>query len=54
MQVMTKEQSDMLDKLVRLARGDALLVEEAIRACAGFDSDANLEDVVQYIVKKNE
>lgn len=54
MKVMTKEQSELLDKLVRLARGNALLVEEAIIECAGFDSDANLEDVVQYIVEKNE
>lgn len=50
---MTKKQSELLDKLVRLARGDALLVEEAIRECAGFDEEAKLEDVVQYIVKKH-
>lgn len=41
----------MLDKLVKLANGDALLVEKAIRETAECENESKLEDVVQYIVK---
>lgn len=50
MRVMTEEQSEMLDKLVRLARGDALLVEKAIRETSPGEDAAKLEDIVRYIV----
>jgi hypothetical protein len=47
---MTQEQSEMLDKLVRLANGDALLVEQAIRETSAGEDASKLEDIVQYIV----
>lgn len=50
MRVMTEEQSEMLDKLVRVARGDALLVEQAIRETSAGEDASRLEDVVRYIV----
>lgn len=50
MRVMTQEQSKMLDKLVRLANGDALLVEQAIRETSAGEDASKLEDIVRYIV----
>lgn len=52
MRVMTKEQSEMLDKLLQVAFGDARLVNEAIREAARARSDStNLEDIVNYILE---
>ncbi len=51
MRVMTEKQSEMLDKLVRLANGDALLVERAIRETSPGEDAAKLEDIVRFIVK---
>lgn len=49
MRVMSKKQEAVLQKLVRLAKGDSLLVERAIRK-AGTDAKApTLGEVVSYI-----
>ncbi len=51
MKVMSKEQSILIDKLMRIAYGDALLMEEAIRISGRYKEAALLEDVVRYILK---
>lgn len=49
MRVMSKKQEDVLQKLIRLAKGDSLLVERAIRN-AGTEAKApTLGEVVSYI-----
>jgi hypothetical protein len=48
---MTKKQEQVLHRLVRLAQGDPLLVERALRATADEDKISNLGDVVTYITK---
>ncbi len=49
MRVMSKKQGAVLQKLVRLARGDSLLVERAIRK-AGREAQApTLGEVITYI-----
>lgn len=47
----TMKSSELFDRLVEIANGDARLVEDAIRASAtGPDREADLKDVVHYIL----
>lgn len=49
MRVMSKKQEAVLQKLLRLARGDSLLVERAIRQ-SGNDAQApTVDEVISYI-----
>ncbi|UGY27182.1 hypothetical protein HU675_0010715 [Bradyrhizobium septentrionale] len=49
--LVTMKSSELFDRLVEIANGDARLVEEAIRASATApDGEADLKDVVQYIM----
>jgi hypothetical protein len=48
---MTKNRASIvIDKLIRLARGDLDLVQKAIHVSATGKDKAPLEDVVKYIV----
>ena len=49
MRVMSREQSELLEKLVTLANGDALLVEDAIWQAAKGKESAKLSEIVEYI-----
>ena len=51
MRVMSKIQEQVLQQLVRLAKGDPLLVERALRAAGKEKEDATLSDVIAYIKK---
>ena len=52
MRVMSREQSELLEKLVTLARGDVLLVEDAIWAAAKGKESAKLSEIVDYIKER--
>tara|TARA_R110000824_G_C15221646_1_gene677624 strand:- start:3911 stop:4165 length:255 start_codon:yes stop_codon:yes gene_type:complete len=52
MRVMSKEQSEILDKLTKLAYGDFNLVEEAITACSAGTMTAPLAEVIAYIERR--
>jgi len=55
MQVMTKQEATLLDKLVELAGGDAQLVERAMRKAAKKSKNGVvLSDVIDYIEKEKE
>lgn len=49
MRVMSKKQEAVLQKLVRLAKGDSLLVERAIRRASDETKTRSLGDVIDYI-----
>jgi len=49
MRVMSKKQEDVLQKLIRLAKGDSLLVERAIRNAGRETKAATLAEVIAYI-----
>jgi hypothetical protein len=52
MRVTTPEQAELIDKLVKIAKGDIDLVQEAIRAnSTGPDVAADLDKVVAYILE---
>lgn len=51
MRVMTRKQTDVLEKLVRLAYGDRRLVEEAIRRVADNRGVSDLDRIISYIEK---
>ena len=51
MRVMTRKQTDVLEKLVRLAYGDRRLVEEAIRRAADSHGVSDLDHIIAYIEK---
>jgi hypothetical protein len=52
MRVMSREQAELLQQLVALARGDMLLVEDAIWAAAKGKESAKLSDIVEYIKRR--
>lgn len=54
MRVMSKKQEAVLQKLVRLAKGDSLLVERAIRNAGSEAKAATLSDVITYIKHETE
>jgi hypothetical protein len=49
MRVMSREQSELLEKLVTLAGGNVLLVEDAIWQAAKGKESAKLSEIVDYI-----
>jgi hypothetical protein len=49
MRVMSKKQEGVLQKLIRLANGDSLLVERAIRNAGTAAKPPTLSEVVSYI-----
>jgi hypothetical protein len=49
MRVMSKKQEAVLQKLIRLAKGDSLLVERAIRKAGSEAKPASLGEVITYI-----
>jgi hypothetical protein len=49
MRVMSKKQEEVLHQLVRLAKGDFLLVERAMREAGREEHAPTLEDMVSYI-----
>ncbi len=49
MRVMSKKQEAVLQKLIRLAKGDSLLVERAIRKSGSEAKAASLGEVITYI-----
>jgi hypothetical protein len=51
MRAMTREQQLRLSKLLKIAHGDSLLVEKALRAKANTEQGPELEEVVKYIEK---
>lgn len=48
--LVTMQNSELIDKLVTIANGNIELVQQAIRAAAGPSGEADLGQVVQYIV----
>jgi hypothetical protein len=48
--LVTMKNSELIDKLVLIANGDIDLVNAAIRYCAKGDEEADLKEVVDYIV----
>jgi hypothetical protein len=48
--LVTMKNSELIDQLVLIANGDIDLVSRAIRACAKADEEADLKEVVDYIV----
>lgn len=50
--LITVQNSELIDKLVMIAKGDVELVHEAIRACAGPTGAADLKRVVDYITAR--
>lgn len=49
MRVMSKKQEVILHNLLRLARGDSLLVERAIRLSGNETQAPTVDEVVSYI-----
>lgn len=49
MQVMTRVEEEVLNKLITLARGDVMLVEKAFRASIQHKDEPDLTDVVEFI-----
>jgi hypothetical protein len=49
--LVTMKNSELIDKLVRVAGGKIELVYEAIRASAKNTGGADLKEVVEYIVR---
>lgn len=49
MRVMSKKQEAVLQKLLRLARGDSLLVERAIRQSGNEAQAPTVDEVISYI-----
>ena len=49
MRVMSKKQEAVLQKLIRLANGDSLLVERAIRNAGSEAKTASLDEVITFI-----
>lgn len=52
--LVTMKNSELIDQLVLIANGDMDLVSEAIRVCAQPDGEADLKEVVDYIVAHRE
>lgn len=48
--LVTMKNSELIDQLVLIANGDIELVSQAIRACAKGAEEADLKEVVDYIV----
>lgn len=49
MRVMSKKQEAVLQNLLRLARGDSLLVERAIRLSGNEAQAPTVDEVISYI-----
>jgi hypothetical protein len=49
MPIMTREEEEILDKLIRLAGGDLLLVERAFKEISSKSEKPDLIDIVRYI-----
>lgn len=49
MRIMTRQQSEILDRLVQLANGNSLLVERAINVVAARKPTPTLDDIIAYI-----
>lgn len=52
--MMSKKESELLDKLTRLAFGNSSLVEEAIRATSAGRTSVPLSKIVAYIKAKRD
>lgn len=52
--LVTMKNSELIDQLVLIANGDMDLVSEAIRTCARPDGEADLKEVVDYIIAHRE
>lgn len=49
MRVLTPKQEEVYKKLLRLANGNSLVVEEALRECTRTSPEPDLADVVKKI-----
>lgn len=54
MRFMTASQKRILDRLVRIAGGSTLLVEQAFQELSRQGQNASLDDVVEYILANRE
>ena len=52
--LVTMRNSELIEQLVLIANGDIDLVTRAIRACAKANEEADLKEVVDYIVTHRE
>jgi len=51
MHIMTRREEEIFDKLLKLADGDSSLLERAFRESSIKYEEADLKDVVNYLVK---
>lgn len=49
MQVMNRQEAELLDMLIQLANGDTKLVDTAIQKHANAEGISHLDDVISYI-----
>jgi hypothetical protein len=49
MSIMTRKEEEILRQLLRLAKGDPLLVERAFKECSRRRPEPDLKDIVVYI-----